>query len=305
MAYPRFAAVLVVCFFAAGLAAKKKKPDDITQTLALPKDPPFAAVGDASRLVFNVSPLSPKGLLSQQTRDALKSILKANGGAPVVHLRAFVAGSGDLRRVPQIVSEVFTDKKMQLPSVSVIQAGALPLENAQIAIEAVSESKKQINPDGLTFVAAQVSLDKLASAVAVTCFVSDLASAPSLAARFPGAAVDIVQTQRIPERAMTRCEGVVRGGKTGRLAFTGTQIAFGSEEKDAKLAFQRLDRGLAEAGATPADIVATNIYPLSGTLGELARKLRPAAGAFSIIPFEGVASMEAGFAVDAVALTSR
>ena len=66
-----------------------------------------------------------KGLLSQQTRDALKAILKANGGAPVVHIRAFVAGSGDLRRVAQIVSDVFGDKKMPLPSVSVVQVGGL------------------------------------------------------------------------------------------------------------------------------------------------------------------------------------
>ena len=78
--------------------------------------------------MFHISPLSGKGLLSQQTRDALKAILKANGGAPVIHLRAFVAGSGDLRRVPQIVSEVFTAKKMPLPSVSVVLAGGLPLE---------------------------------------------------------------------------------------------------------------------------------------------------------------------------------
>jgi len=110
-------------------------------------------------LIFNVSPLSAKGLLSQQTREALKAILKANGGAQVVHLRAFIAGSGDIRRVPQIVSEVFTGKKMQLPSVSIIRAGALPLENAQVVIEAVSAGKKEVNPDGLAFIQAG-SVDK-------------------------------------------------------------------------------------------------------------------------------------------------
>ncbi len=59
-----------------------------------------------------------------------------------------------LRRVPQIVSEVFTAKKMPLPSVSVVLAGALPMEDAQIVIEAVSSAKKEVNPDGLTFIAA-------------------------------------------------------------------------------------------------------------------------------------------------------
>src|SRR5580658_4410705 len=156
MRYGRVATLAVLSLVVL-FAAKKKNPDDTTQTLDLPKDPPMVAVGEPRRLVFHVSPLSAKGLLSQQTREALKAILKANGGAPVVHIRAFVAGSGDLRRVPQIVSEVFTEKKMQLPSVSVVQAGALPVENAQIVIEAVSNVKRDVNPDGLMFVEAQTA----------------------------------------------------------------------------------------------------------------------------------------------------
>src|SRR5579862_2345592 len=96
---------LIAMLLATLAFAGKKNPDDVTQILELPKDPPMVATGETARLVFHVSPLTAKGLLSQQTRDALKAILKANGGAQVVHLRAFVAGSGDLRRVPQIVSE--------------------------------------------------------------------------------------------------------------------------------------------------------------------------------------------------------
>src|ERR1700712_3388389 len=82
-------AVLMVLLFALAFA-KKKNQDDKTQVLALPVDPPMIATGETSRLVFHVSPLSAKGLLSQQTRDALRAILKLNGGVPVVHLRAFV-----------------------------------------------------------------------------------------------------------------------------------------------------------------------------------------------------------------------
>src|SRR6266700_5781033 len=106
------AILLTTLCLAAALGAKKKNPDDVTQTLDLPKDPPMVAGGETRRLTFQVSPLSAKGLLSQQTRDALKAILKANGGAQIIHIRAFVAGSGDLRRVPRIVSEVLTEKKM-------------------------------------------------------------------------------------------------------------------------------------------------------------------------------------------------
>src|SRR5437763_12827086 len=119
---------LAVCIYP--LLAKKKKPEEITQTLELPKDPPATITAETSRLVFHVSPLSAKGLLSQQVRDALKALLKSTGGATVVKLRAFVAGSGDLRRVPAIVSETFALKHLPLPAGRVIQVGALPLEGA-------------------------------------------------------------------------------------------------------------------------------------------------------------------------------
>jgi enamine deaminase RidA (YjgF/YER057c/UK114 family) len=307
--------MLAVLFLAVVWAAKKKNPDDLTQTLDLPKDPPMVAIGETRRLVFHVSPLSTRGLLSQQTRDALKAILKANGGAPVIHIRAFVAGSGDLRRVPQIVSEVFTEKKMQLPSVSVVQAGSLPLENAQIVIEAVSQAKREVNPDGLMFVESQPAvslekaLDQLASRLGraaplrVTCFVSAMTSPGAIIARFPSAALDLVQTQRTPAHSEASCEAVAGGGRinAAKLAFTGTQVAFGADQKAARLAFQRIDRDLGEAGVDPSDIVATNIYPLSVPMGDLARKVRTTAGTMTVIPFEGIASVDGSFAIDAVA----
>jgi enamine deaminase RidA (YjgF/YER057c/UK114 family) len=276
------------------------KNSDETQTLQLPQDPPMVAVGETGRLVFHKSPLSAKGLLSQQTREALKAILKLNGGSQVIHLRAFVAGSGDLRRVPQIVSEVFTAKKMPLPSVSVVLVGRLPLENAQVAIEAVSVGKKEVNPDGLTF--ADASQLSGAVPLQVTCFVSSIDNADAIAARFPGAQVTVVQTQRVPGRAGEICEAVGRGGKVkGRLAFTGTQVAFGADEKAAALAFERLDRELNAAGSKISDIIQTNVYSLSERMGELARKIRTAPGLIFVVPAEGVASLDGAFAVDVIA----
>lgn len=325
--------IAALCFAAILVADKKKNPDDITQTLALPKDPPPVAVGETRHLLFNVSPLSGKGLLTQQTRDALKAILKENGGAPVVHIRAFVAGSGDVRRVPQIVSEIFTEKKLPLPSVSVIRAGALPVDNAQVVLEAVSASKKQTNSGGVQFVASDEAVDKDpaasprplldralqqlsskaggAGALQVTCFVSELNGPGELLAaisgRFPGAAIDLIQTQRLPWQAFADCEAVTRSNSAGapKLAFTGTRVAFGTQEKDGALAFQHLDKDLAEAGATPADIVLTNIYPLSAQVAKFVQQLRPASSAMSGVIFEGLASIDAGFAVDAVAAVPR
>jgi hypothetical protein len=318
MRYWRIALVAVL-FLTLAFAKKKKNPDDITQVLELPKDPPMVAVAETSRLMFQVSPLSAKGLLSQQTRDALKAILKMNGGIPVVHIRAFVAGSGDLRRIPQIVSEVFTEKKMQLPSVSVVQAGGLPLEDAQVVLEAVSIAKKDVNPEGLMFVEGQTaatvekSLDLVASrlagaaAVSVTCFVSTMASSAPIAARFPSAAVDVVQTQRSPARNEASCEAVARGGATKilQLAFSGTQVAFGADDKAGALAFQRLEKSFADAGIQTAGVVMTNVYALSSRMGEMARKARRGPGAMSVTSVEGVASLDGSFAVDAIAAVSK
>lgn len=304
----RRAAWIALLVLTMALAAKKKSADDTTQTLELPKDPPMVAAGETSGLTFAVSPLSTKGLLSQQTRDALKAVLKLNGGIPVIHIRAFVAGSGDLRRVPQIVSEVFTEKKLALPSVSVVQVGALPLESAQVVLETVSETKRVVNPDGLTFLEAQ-SPDALKSQLgssvplSVTCFVSDIDRVKAITAQFASAPVDVVQMQRTAVHDEVSCEAVVRGGnvRAAKLAFTGTRVAFGPDEKATRLAFQRMDRDLADGGVQPADIVVTHIYPLTVRMGELARKTRATSNAVMVIPVEGVASIDGSFAVDAIA----
>src|SRR5215831_17045414 len=78
---------------------RRNKKEEQTQTLQVPKDLPGAVVGDTRRLTFRVTPLSSKGLLSQQIRDALKAVGRDSGGETVLKIRAFVAGSGDLRRV--------------------------------------------------------------------------------------------------------------------------------------------------------------------------------------------------------------
>ena len=79
--------------------------EPVTQTLPLLKDPPPGIASETGALVFHVSALSSKGLLTQQVRDALKSLFNENHGAQIVKLRAFVAGSGDLRRVQTILSD--------------------------------------------------------------------------------------------------------------------------------------------------------------------------------------------------------
>src|SRR5438309_1635716 len=120
--------IAVLVTLASGLilapaAAQKKKKKEVTQTLQLPKELPATVTGETRRLTFHVTPLSNRGLLSAQVRDALKALARDTSGSTVLKIRAFVAGSGDLRRVRDLVSESFTERKQPLPVLSLVQAG--------------------------------------------------------------------------------------------------------------------------------------------------------------------------------------
>ncbi|MGH9721485.1 MAG: RidA family protein [Bryobacteraceae bacterium] len=360
---------LVLLLALAVLAApqrRKKKEEDITQTLELPKDPPAAATAETQKLVFHVSPLSAKGLLSQQTRDALRALSRASSGAAIVKLRAFVAGSGDLRRVPSIVSETFTERKQPLPAVTVVQVGGLPLEGAQVVIESIAVSRKPVNPHGLAFVSGQAdSSNQVVPKVAplaeksianintalkgvgldatdvlrVTCLLSSLEDFAAVrnvvASGYPKAALNFVQLQRAPARSVVECEAVARLRQAApeplrfvnppglpaspnfshvalvsapKVILTGTQIAFGYQDSDARLAFQRLAKVVEQSGSSMHDVAMSSIYPLSNSLAEQVRRIRfefydkARPPASTMLPFEGLPGMEAGFAVDVVAV---
>jgi enamine deaminase RidA (YjgF/YER057c/UK114 family) len=329
-----------------GAPAKKKK-EEPTQTLEAPPDPPQAVVAETRRLVFQTSTLSAKGLLSQQVREALREAIRQNNGNQIVQIRAFVAGAGDLRRVPQLVGETLAEKKhLQLPAVTVIQAGGLPVENAQVELEITSVGKRDVNPLGLLFVSArehsspkaQQSLGPLAdqslndiagvlagrgSAVRVTCFTTGLDAAGGIAAamsnRFPGAALDLVQTQRASSHTAVACEAVARAtvanpseaaGVTyvdsDRVVLTGTQTAFGYTADDARLAYRRFEKLLAGYGASIQSAALLHIYPLSASIAAQANRVRKEfmkgpTPVVSEIQFESLPGMDSAFALEAVA----
>jgi len=343
----------------------KKKKDDETQTLQLPRELPSAVVGETRRLAFYVTPLSAKGLLSQQIRDALKALERQAGSNSVLQIRAFVAGSGDLRRVRDLVSETFTERKQALPALSLVQAGGLPMEGAQVVLEGIAGAKKELSPGGLAFISAQVassgnprdpvaplaekSLAALRQAVAaagadasdvlrVTCFLSSLdnlaATRQRAQADYGRAALNYVQTQRAPQAALAACEAVaaLRKNPNGRLqlldpealprregesqialvgapyvVLTGTQVSFGYQEQDGRLALERVRKALEPLGVSPADVAFARFYPLSNKIEDQVRSLRRGffgAGrpsASSVLPVEGLSSLDGGFAVDVVA----
>jgi enamine deaminase RidA (YjgF/YER057c/UK114 family) len=355
----RLAGTAAVCILAiaAGFGAQKKKKEEITQTLQIPKDLPAAIAGDPHHFTFHTTPLSGKGLLSAQIRDALKALSHETNGATVLHIRAFVAGSGDLRRVRDLVSETFTDHKQPLPALSLIRAGGLPLEGAQVVLEAIAAGKKEVNPGGLVFVPAapatsdnpldpvpplagrtledlRKTLKEAGSApsdvLRVTCFVSSLDNLGEtrklVEAEYPRASLDYIQTQRGPGRAIAACEAVARlTWNTGKKAhfipadgepravliaapqvvMSGTQMSYGYQESDSRLAFERLGKSLEAAGVSPREIAYANYYPLAEPLAAQVRKLRSGffpSAASSILLFEGLASMDAGFAIDVLAV---
>jgi enamine deaminase RidA (YjgF/YER057c/UK114 family) len=306
---------------------KKKKGAEITQALALPPELPAAVTAETDRLAFQVTPLSSKGLLSQQTRDALKTLLHSNRG-PIVKLRAFVAGSGDLRRIGEIVGEMFLEKHMPLPALTVVQVGALPLEGAQIVMEATEVDRKVVNPSGVAFLAAQPassvaqSLAQLkttleaagmqpSDALFVTCFVSSLEdqrdTQPAMAAAFPGAALDYVQMQRGPVTPAASCEMEARarsGVAIPEIVITGTQLAFGGQDGDLKLAFDRLEKALAARNAHLDRVLISHLYVTSSALTSRALALQSArsAGTRTVLPVEALPSLDAPFGLDVIAV---
>jgi len=319
----KFIAVLLLCLQVAAQYPElkkrkgKKEVEPVTQVHELSPDPPPAVKVESSRLSFFASPLSAKGLLSQQTRDALNAIRKQAHGATLVKVRAFVAGRGDARRVATIVSEQVSEWKQPLPALTILQVGALPLEGAQVWLEGIAEERKPVNLNGVAWLEAKQVTKPLGESgdvnavlplleeslaalkgelLAVTCFVSSLDEVGNLdkaiAARFPVAARTLVQAQRATGSGLARCEGVARRsmGDPGRLVLTGTVIGFGGEAQNVQNVEVRLARLLEANNAT---LLTRRTYAVS-------RSLELKLGPTCIV--EGVGTNEATFAVEAVAL---
>jgi enamine deaminase RidA (YjgF/YER057c/UK114 family) len=94
------------------------------------------------------------------------------------------------------------------------------------------------------------------------------------------------------------------------VVLTGTQASFGYEENDSRLAFERLRAAMQQAGAPAGGVAWAHYYTLAPAIASQVRKLRleifdpvhPPAGA--LLTVEGLAAMDAGFALDAIAAGS-
>jgi enamine deaminase RidA (YjgF/YER057c/UK114 family) len=377
MKYARFLVLLILTgfIFAALLSGQRKKKDEeeITQTLELLPDPPAALKADTTRLSFHVSPLSTKGLLSQQVRDGIKNLWRQTKRAQIVKIRAMVAGTGDMRRVQSIVSEMFSQKRQPLPVLSVVQVGMLPREGAQVVLEAIAVQRKPQNPHGLAFFSGQADsapLDRQSTTVKVapltekaladlrvamrgaqveakdvlrvTCFATSLDDFFDVHAmvtgEYPTAAVNIVQVQRAPSRALIECESVARLRQhpgaplkvlnvpglqnspnfshvalvgSPMLILTGSQLGFRYQDEDVRLAFERLKSSLEGAGGSIAKVAMSSIYPLTPHIQQKISTIRfefydrAQPPASTMLLFEGLPSLDASFAVDVVGVPAE
>src|SRR5205814_4081539 len=107
------------------LAQKRKNEEPKTQVLPLPKELPMALAADTETLDFHISPLLRTGGLAAQIRQSLNDLIRDTRGETIIKLRAFVAGAGDARRVQAEVTQLFTEHKLPLPVLSVVQVGGL------------------------------------------------------------------------------------------------------------------------------------------------------------------------------------
>ena len=171
----------------------------------------------------------------------------------------------------------------------------------------------------------------------VTCFVSSLEGSAggraALDSAFPSAAINVVQMQRLPVNPASECEAVARLRNAGervkllnpqgldpspnysqmalvrtpKVIISGTQMAFGGQEADVQLAFERLQKALASVNTGFDHLAMSYVYLTNMQMADKVRAVRKTfytaknPPASTLLPFEGLPSLDATFGVDVVA----
>jgi len=337
------AGLAIFLFSNAGkLAAQKRRSNEQqkVQIQPLPPEPPMALAADSDSLDFHISPLLKSGGLAAQIRQSLNDLIRDTRGETIVKLRAFVAGSGDARRVQAQMIDLFSDHKLPLPALTILKIGGFGTEATQIVVEAVVSTHRSVNPNGLAFffnqrggtlekalqqfkantVAAGVPADHL---LTCTCFTSHIdnyeEASKSASALFPRAGLNMIQAVRDPMNDTSTCEGVGQLSQapsagpvvlmefahvtlvhSQQLIFTGMQLSFGNFLDDAQQAFGRLTRAAAALQAVETP-VEVNGYALDPSAAAALRKtISLAPGTFTVGNVEGLPSIDASAGIEAV-----
>jgi hypothetical protein len=319
---------------------KKKNEEPRTQVLPLPPNIPMAIAADTGTLDFHISSLLTAGGLSTQIRRSLNDLIRDTRGETIIKLRAFVAGAGDARRVASEVGAIFSERKLPFPVLTILQVGGLGTSTAQVVIEAVVDTHKTINPNGLAFLAGQngttltaaVERVKASAAAAsvqpgdvlsTTCFTGRIDNAGAMRSivqsAFPKTAINIVQAVRDPGSEGASCEAVGQLSKPSaegelvwlrdsrvalvsskKLILTGLQLSFGNYLDDAQEAFARLQRAAATIQAVQSP-VQVNAFPLDASAGSaLRKKTTVPPNVFTVQTIEGLPAIDASAGIEAV-----
>lgn len=305
--------ILVAILASTAWAGHKRKEDEPKpQVLPLPKELPRALSAETQYLSFRVSPLLKTGHLTSQIRDTLSGLIRDAHSGTIIKLRAFVAGVGDSRRVDEIVGDMFTDHKLPLPVLTIVQVGALGDDAAAVVMEAVISERKQLDPNGLAFLTGQTgsSLDEALAKISATaksaglapddvlratCFTARLtdyaAGQRAMAAAFPLASINLMQALRDPADSRSSCEAVGRlSPGSGRaehndprvafvtepqIVFTGLQLSFGTYLDDADSALSRLQRDVEAVHADIRNTVSINAFSIDPAAVSALEKTMP------------------------------
>ncbi len=328
-----------VCASHMGAQRKKDLPPK-SQVLPLPPEPPMALAAETSGLDFHISPLLKTGGLAAQIRLSLNNLIRGTRGETIIKLRAIISGTGDARRVQAETAALFTEHRLPLPVLSIVQVGSLGEEAAQVVIEAVVSTRRQVNPNGLAFLAGRPensfreALDRLKEdlshvhitpehVVSCTCFTSRIedyaATRAFVQAAFPSTAISVVQALRDPPNDVSTCQAVGQLSHTPEagevvllpreravlvhshlLVFTGLQLTFGSFLDDAHEAFSRLQRAAFTVDGVETP-VEVNAFSLNVYAGSALQKSTAVPpSTFSIQTVEGLPAIDASGGLEAV-----
>ncbi len=89
------------------------------------------------------------------------------------------------------------------------------------------------------------------------------------------------------------------------MILTGTQLAFGGQDSDLKLAFDRLERALTAKNARFDRVVLSHLYVTSSALATRVLALQsshPGTRVSAVLPIEALPSLDASFGLDVIAV---
>ena len=91
-------------------------------------------------------------------------------------------------------------------------------------------------------------------------------------------------------------------GGPAEVVISGTQLAFGSQESDFKLALDRMEKAVAAKGARLDSAILAHLYVTSSAVGGRVGALLPGEGARSVIPVEALPSLDSAFGLEVIAV---